>query len=140
MFILADTSLLLAYLAPKDAYHQKSKIFIQETLKAKHTLLVPTSVLGELFYMVTRRVSYTQAGYAFQAVYNNFTLVDLTLEDMRRMHAIMTQYASAEFDYVDSSLMALSERLGLRHIATFDRRDFALFRPRHVDFLELQPA
>jgi hypothetical protein len=35
--------------------------------------------------------------------------------------------------------MALSERLNITQIYTFDRRDFTVFRPKHCDYLELMP-
>ncbi len=63
----------------------------------------------------------------------------LRLEDINRAQAIMTTYASAEFDFVDCAIMALSERLNIREIATFDRRDFSIVRPRHCDYFELLP-
>jgi hypothetical protein len=35
--------------------------------------------------------------------------------------------------------MALSERLQITQVCTFDRRDFSIFRPTHYDYLELLP-
>ena len=36
--------------------------------------------------------------------------------------------------------MTIAERLGVTRIATFDRRDFSIFRPRHCDYLDLLPT
>lgn len=36
--------------------------------------------------------------------------------------------------------IALAERLDVRQIATLDRRDFTVVRPRHVDVLTLLPG
>jgi len=36
-------------------------------------------------------------------------------------------------------LVAMAERLGVRRVATFDRRPIAVFRPRHVRALDLEP-
>ena len=35
--------------------------------------------------------------------------------------------------------MAQAERLNITHVATFDHRDFEIFRPTHCDYLELLP-
>jgi hypothetical protein len=35
--------------------------------------------------------------------------------------------------------MAQAERLNIARIATFDRRDFSVFRPKHCEYLELLP-
>jgi predicted nucleic acid-binding protein len=40
---------------------------------------------------------------------------------------------------VDASVVAVAERLGIRTVATLDRRHFTVVRPRHVDTFELQP-
>ena len=55
------------------------------------------------------------------------------------MVSIMRQYASAAFDYTDAAIMALSERLNITQLYTFDHRDFRIFRPQHTAFLELLP-
>ena len=39
----------------------------------------------------------------------------------------------------DALLVAVAERLGVRRIATFDRRPIAVFRPRHVRAFDLEP-
>jgi len=51
----------------------------------------------------------------------------------------MRRYESAKFDYTDAAIMALSERLNITQVYTFDRRDFAIFGLRHVASLELLP-
>ncbi len=58
---------------------------------------------------------------------------------MARMQVIMEQYGDAKFDFVDVAIMAISERLNIQQICTFDRRDFSIFRPIHCDYLELLP-
>lgn len=63
----------------------------------------------------------------------------LTTQDRTRMLHIMTEYQDNQFDYGDVAIMTLAERLNIREIYTFDRRDFAVFRPIHYDYLELLP-
>ncbi len=48
------------------------------------------------------------------------------------MEHIMTHYADSHFDFTDTAIMALAERLSVARIATFDRRDFAQYRPMHA--------
>ncbi|MHB8628121.1 MAG: hypothetical protein ACYDBJ_20085 [Aggregatilineales bacterium] len=68
-----------------------------------------------------------------------FQIEALTTADMLRMEVIMAQYQSARFDYTDTAIMALAERLNLTQVYTFDRRDFSIFRPAHCPVLELLP-
>ena len=65
--------------------------------------------------------------------------MSIELDDLNRVREIAIAYADAEFDIVDCCIMAIAERLNVTHIATFDRRDFSVFRPRHCEYLELLP-
>jgi predicted nucleic acid-binding protein len=60
-------------------------------------------------------------------------------EDMVQMQDIMEQYHDNEFDFVDTAIMSLAERLNIADIYTFDRRDFTVVRPRHRAYLRLLP-
>ena len=66
-------------------------------------------------------------------------LQTLTWNDLARAQTILLTYASAKFDLVDCCIMALSERLNIEQVATFDRRDFSIFRSKQCDCLELLP-
>lgn len=135
---LIDTSFLIALYATKDKNHQAA---VDTLLNSGETLLVvPEVVLPELFYVLTVRTSYLEAINAlgkFQAVGAYRQL--LASDDLTRIRAIMAQYADARFDFVDTAIMALAERLDIRAVFTFDRRDFSIFRPRHCDYLDIKP-
>ena len=66
-------------------------------------------------------------------------LLPLTPVDFERAVAVMRTYQDAELDFVDSCLTAMAERLQVTHICTFDRRDFAIIRPKHTAYFELLP-
>jgi predicted nucleic acid-binding protein len=51
----------------------------------------------------------------------------------------MQTYEDSKLDFVDYCIMALAERLTIMQVCTFDRRDFAMFRPCHCDYLDLLP-
>ena len=55
------------------------------------------------------------------------------------MYEIATTYADARFDIVDCCIMALAERLDVRTVATFDHRDFSIFKPKQCEVLALKP-
>lgn len=137
MEVLIDTSFLMAALVPRDQYHAKARAS-QQNLKGK--LLIPAPVLYELFYMIASRISYLEALRVFNLIKSPpFQIEILTAADMSRMAEIMDQYQDAEFDFADTSIMALSERLNITQVYTFDRRDFGMFRPKHTEYLQLLP-
>ncbi len=93
----------------------------------------------ELAFLLTQRMNYSYMVRGLQTIRENYPIEPLQFEDMKRMEDIMRRYESAKFDYTDAAIMALSERLNITQVYTFDRRDFAIFRPRHIASLELLP-
>jgi len=93
-----------------------------------------------MFYMVSVRVHYRAAVKIYNYIQGaDFQIEPLTPEDRLRMGEIMVKYQDAELDFVDMAIMAISERLNITQVCTFDRRDFSIFRPQHCAYLELLP-
>jgi len=137
MAVLIDTSFLLAALLTKDAHHVQARK-ARQTLKDKQ--IIPVTVLQEVFQLLVVRLSYRQAIQAYDTFRSSAFVIEwLTDADLARMSEIMEQYADAQLDFTDTSIMALSERLNITQVYTFDRRDFSLFRPRHTNHLQLLP-
>ncbi len=139
MTIIADTSYLFAIYNSKDINHQVAADFAFQTTTDE--MLVPDVVLPELAYIFVRDMGYLGLQSLMEAFrISEVEFIALEKSDLGRIHEIIETYASAEFDIVDCCIMALAERLQITRIATFDRRDFSIFRPRHCDFLELLPV
>jgi predicted nucleic acid-binding protein len=139
MAILIDTSVLLAAMFTRDKNHSKGSEAIRSLIGTKDRI-VPAPVVHELFQLATVRINYARAIDMVQVVeHGGFDISPLTDIDRLRMMGIMRQYSSSSFDYADTAIMALSERLNITQMYTFDRRDFSVFRPKHCDYLELLP-
>jgi predicted nucleic acid-binding protein len=135
--VLVDTSFLVA-LFVQDAREFESVSEIADLYKGR--LLVPQVVLTEAAYMIRREISVMSAVPFLRELAGwGSSLLELDNSDLRRVSDIMEQYASANFDFVDCCLMALSERLNIRVILTPDRRDFTIFRPQHINYLRILP-
>ena len=137
MTVIADSSFIYALYSKRDSNHAQARGFA--SIYAGITI-IPDIILPEVCYLFMRDIGYVGL-QDFLAHFReiNSTLVALNITDLNRIHEITKTYASAEFDIVDCCIMALAERLQITRIATFDRRDFSIFRPRHCDFLELLP-
>ncbi len=76
----------------------------------------------------------------FQAITKAGPLVEpLNVDDLTRVREILQTYPDAKLDFVDCCIMAMSARLNITRVCTFDHRDFSIFRPAHCDYLELLP-
>jgi hypothetical protein len=137
MTILIDTNVLAAHAYPKDTNHGQATALMQNLKGQVRIVVVP--VLSELFYFVTAKRGYTEAVKVFTSTCTAFQIEHLVQSDFATMQAIMTRYTDAKLDFTDVAIMAVAERLKITRIATFDRRDFALVRPRHAPHFELLP-
>lgn len=137
MAVLIDTSFLVAIASKRDTHHRTA---MQAIDRMHRDRIVPAPVLPELFYMLKQRVDYSTAMSMFASLRSGlFHIENLTAQDMSRMQIIMEQYADNEFDFVDTAIMALSERLNVAEIYSFDQRDFRVFRPVHRPYLRILP-
>ena len=59
--------------------------------------------------------------------------------DWERIAELVARYRDLPLGTVDASLVALAERLGETDVASFDRRDLTVVRPRHCEALTLRP-
>ncbi len=137
MAIIADSNIIYALYNAKDAFHQEANAFVSLN---NETLLVPNVALPEVCYLLTCDIGYSGL-QKFLAYFTrlNAKLVPIEIDDLRRVREIAIAYQDAEFDIVDCCIMAIAERLNITRIATFDRRDFSVFRPSHCEYLELLP-
>ena len=138
MTLITDSSFLIALYNLGDAHHLKADGFAAGNTEA---VLVPDLVLPEVSFLLERDLGYANRLNFFDLFNDSHArLIPALQEDLPRVYEIALQYSSARFDLVDCCIMAIAERLNITRIATFDRRDFSIFRPRHCDFLELLPA
>ncbi len=66
-------------------------------------------------------------------------LVAPTDADLARARELMVEAAEHHPRVADALLVATAERLGITRVAAFERRPIAVFRPRHVPTLDLEP-
>jgi hypothetical protein len=137
MTFIADSNFVYALYNANDIHHQDGMSLLSQNTEV---MLVPVVVLPEVSYLVARDIGHS----GMRTFLEHFMQLDVQLEsvgmeDLARVRDIVSAYADARFDIVDCCIMAIAERTNITRIATFDRRDFSIFKPRHCDFLELLP-
>lgn len=137
MTLITDSSFLVALYDGSEVQHPKAYDFAENR---SELIFVPDVVLPEVGFLLRRNLGYANSFNFFDFFNYSFVrLVPVLEEDLARVYGISRQYESAQFDIVDCCIMAIAERLNITRIATFDRRDFSVFRPSHCDYLELLP-
>ncbi len=135
--ILIDSSFLIALYNPKDPNHSRAKTFIGED---HYVHLIPQVALPEVTFLLNRAGGSPAVARFLQALtIAQPVLEPIIMADLTRIRVIRDSYRSTQLDFVDCCIVALSERLDIGYVATFDRRDFSIIRPRHVSYLDLLP-
>lgn len=135
MPILVDTGPLFALADRSDQDHDRVTRFFQDN---RELLIVPVTVVPEVAHLLNVRLgSDAVRSFAHSLALGELRVEGITHTDLRRIDELLTQYADSRLDLVDSSVVAVAERLDIVQILTLDWRDFSMVRPRHCAGLDL---
>ena len=132
-----DANFLIAAHNPSDPYHLDAVDFLNLDQSIR---IIPQVVLPEVAYMLNEHVSSSAVFSFWDSLFeSDIQLESISIPDLKRAKDIRLKYDTSRFDFADCCIMALSERLEITQICTFDHRHFRQFRPSHCDYLELLP-
>jgi uncharacterized protein len=135
--ILLDGSAVLAAADRADLNHAAAVAWFG---RADEPLLLGALTLGELDVLLQRELGPAATLAVLQSIADGAIRVIAPLDaDLARAAELLDEAAEHRPRLVDAVLVATAERLDLRRVATFDRRPIAIFRPRHVRVLDLEP-
>ncbi len=104
-------------------------------------LVIPTPVLVEVDYWALKLLGRDAwQTFAQDVERGAYRLHQLDAADLVRIADLERAYASLDLGLVDAAVIVACERLGEPKVATLDRRDFSVVRPRHPDHLTLLPG
>jgi len=135
--ILLDASAIVAAADTADLNHAAAVAWFQ---RADEPLLLGALTLGEIDVVLQRELSAEATLSVVEAIVGGaIRLVAPTEPDLERATELLRDAAEHRPRLADAILVATAERLGVRRVATFDRRPIAILRPRHVRALDLEP-
>ena len=115
--IIVDSGPLIALFDADDTYHPSALEFVRQS-RAK--LISTMAVVTEAMYVLAESrpacrnlLTWIQRG--------GLTLTEPEGSDFARIGELMEKYANLPMDFTDAVVVALCERLGIRHIASVDR-------------------
>lgn len=135
--IVVDTGVLLAAADADDQDH----VSCGQLLRGhRGQLAVAAPVIVETSWQIERNLGpASEARFLRLVTTGEIEVIDLGLDDYRRCVELIETYADMGLGLVDASVVTVAERLGLTTIATLNRRDFTVVRPRHANGFELVP-
>jgi uncharacterized protein len=97
-------------------------------------------VIAEAGWLLDRKLGAdAEARLCGLVVKGELAVQDLTPPDWERVTELVEQYGDHPLGAVDSSLVAVAERLTLDTMATLDNRHFRAVRPKHVEAFKIVP-
>ena len=103
-------------------------------------LLVPELVVTEVVYLLGSRLGAdAEVRFLGDFAAGNLTAEPVAARDWLRIAELVSTYRDLPLGTVDASVFAAAERLGVREVATLDRRHFTVVRPDHHETLTLLP-
>ena len=135
--VVVDTGPLLAIVDRDDAHHQTCVDWFDSH---SGPVIVPAPVIVGVCWLLGRRVSPTaEAAFLAGLRHDDPRIEALVAADYERSAELVAAYADLDLGFVDASVVAVAERLGIETVATINHRDFRVTRPSHVDTFILVP-
>lgn len=121
--VLIDSGILTAYYSAADNYHLQVCRFLEGCTSR---LITTHSCVTEVMWLLSSNWR-TQNEFLLDLAKELYECVPLLPQDFTRIAELNAQYADLPGDFADLSLIAISERLNIRAIATLDS-DFDIYR------------
>ena len=101
---------------------------------------MPQLVITEVAYLIATRLGVSaEVRFIGDLAAGSLISEPVRAHDWLRIAELVARYRDLPLGTVDASLVAAAERMDIKAIATLDRRDFAVVRPKHVTAFELLP-
>lgn len=135
--IVLDTGPVVAMANRKDADHKRCTELLTTI---PEPLVLPEPLIVEIGYMLaTRAGSRIEADFLRDVADGIYELSSMQAADLHRVAELVDTYANLPLGTADACVIALAERERVNTIATLNRRDFSVVRPRHVPNFTIVP-
>ena len=137
MAVLLDSSAVLAAADQSDLNHRAALAWFG---RVGEPLMIGAMNLAELDLLLQRELGLRATFALLKSIGSGaIKVVAPTATDLIRATELMRETIEYRPRLTDAVLVATAERLGVTRVAVFDRRPIAIFRPKHVRALDLEP-
>jgi len=134
--VLVDAGPLVALFSASDRHHVECVAALK---RLRGTLLTVWPAVTEAQHLLSPSPEAQDALLGWIEA-DGLQPVDFGAAELPRIRELMRKYADLPMDFTDAVLVAVAERDAVATIFTVDRRDFAIYRPRHARTFRLLPA
>jgi predicted nucleic acid-binding protein len=135
--VLLDSSAILAAADQSDLNHRAALAWFS---RVDEPLMIGALTLGEVDLLLQRELGLPATMALLESIGSGAVrVVAPTHADLTRAAELLREATEYRPRLTDAVLVATAERLGITRVAAFERRPIAIFRPRHVRALDLEP-
>jgi len=124
MLLIMDTGPWVALIDRSEERHKECVEWLREF---KGNILSSEAVLTEVLYLLNFSPRAQSAAIDF-VLNGAIILVPPSFESLKRAKRLMAKYEDIPMDYADATLVSIAEDLSITHVATFDAKDFGIYR------------
>lgn len=124
MRILMDTGPWVALIDRSENRHGESAEWFRQF---DGEIFSTEAVLTEVLYLLNFSSRAQSAAIDF-VLKGAITLVPSSMGSLRAVQALMKKYQDLPMDFADATLVSVAQDMGVYDIATFDRKDFGIYR------------
>ncbi len=122
MSVLLDTGIVYAYYDRSDRWHASARALVE---REQRGLILPAPVIPEVDHLLGHRLGARSRQTFYSGIVEGYYLVaDLPRDGYARVAEVNKRFDELGLGFVDVAIVALAESLGLRRVATTDRRHF----------------
>lgn len=135
MQVILDTSAIIAL---SDKRHHLNKEIIDLVSQKETICIIPSTVTLEVCQLLKYRFgSKYEKKFLEEIDKSSFIMETVTFKDISRILQILSKYDDLNAGYVDSSIVAIAERLGTNKLATLDRKHFSVLIPDGFEYFDI---
>lgn len=134
--VLVDAGPLIALLDQGDKNHQSCQRALSEI---EGSLVSVWPVVTEAAYFLGKISAKAQDALLEMIEEEIVEIAELDIYDISRARELMAKYSDLPMDFADAALLRVAEREKIASVFTIDKRDFSLYRPKHVSRLKILP-
>ena len=134
--VLVDTGFLIAIIKKDDAHHESCMAVLKQIPESCRYYSVESCLAESIFLL-----SDLGGVPVLKKFIDSLPLEIKALQDadIARVFELLIKYQDQQMDFADAALVALAEHLSIGVILTTDRRDFSIYRPKHIRSFTIIP-
>jgi predicted nucleic acid-binding protein len=135
--VVVDTGVLVSAADSDEPRHDACSSLLRQH---RGELIIPAPVAPQTAWLIESRMGpAAEVRFVCLITTGELEVFDLDLLGYARCVELIETYSDVGLGLVDASVVAVAEILNISTVATLNRRDFTVVRPRHVDAFELIP-